>query len=150
MTVRRLAALGFLFASPCMARNCRWMNSATASDLLGGSARVAVTGSACSFTWKRGNLWKSIRIEVQPLPPKGIKPYLRRCAGAAAPVTGLGNEAFACRVKAKRGIVVERIAGRVRNRTFVVEASANERHTHADRLFDIAKQAAAQVAGNLF
>jgi hypothetical protein len=126
------------------------MNSATASDLLGGSARAAVTDHACGFAVQQADLSKSIRIEVRTLPAKGIEPYLRHCTGAATPIGGLGNQAFACRVKAKRGTVAERVAGSVRNQAFVVEVSTSDRHTDTKALAGIARKAAAQVAGNLF
>jgi hypothetical protein len=125
------------------------MNSATASDLLGGSTRAVITNNACTFTVRQPASFKSIRIQVEALPTAGMKLFERHCIDPM-PVSGLGNEAFACRVKTKKRTVVERLAGRVRNQAFVVEVSSNAPHAEAARLLDIAKQTAGQVAGNLF
>ncbi|HEX7359898.1 MAG TPA: hypothetical protein VF283_05350 [Bryobacteraceae bacterium] len=149
MSMRILATLLF-FACSCLAHDCPWMNTATASDLLGGSVTAAATKNTCSFTLQQSGAVKSIHIRVRPLPIMGIRKYRKRCRNTAIPVNGLGNEAFACRAKSPHKATVERLAGRVRQHAFIVDVSTSKPHANRTKLIYIAKETAGQVAGNLF
>lgn len=147
--MRILLALLF-FACSCLAHDCPWMNTATASDLLGGSVTAAATKNACSFTLQQSGAVKVIHIRVRPLPVMGIQKYRKRCRNTAIPVNGLGNEAFACQAKSQHKKTVERLAGRVREQSFVVDVSTSKPNANRTKLIHIAKETAGQVAGNLF
>lgn len=90
-----------------------------------------------------------IRQARQALPAAGIQVSRSRSNGTAIPLCGLANEAFACRVKAKHKTRMERVAGRVRKRAFIVDVSTDQRQSRAELLL-IAKEGAGQVAGDLF
>jgi hypothetical protein len=139
---RSILALAALLPLAAAAQSCPWMNSATASELLGDPLQSSTTEQSCRFISNSSKAHRQIRIEV------GSRERMR-CSGPKTAISGLGNEALACESK-KRGIIAERVWGRVRNRYFAVEVLASTKGASAGDLLDIAKRVAAQVAGNLF
>ena len=90
--------------------SCPWLNRATAAGFLGGP----VTQVACSFT--RGSV--ELRIETA----RDFESYAASCRSDAVPLKAIGTEALAC-----RGEFGEQVAVRVRDRTFLVRISTNDR-----------------------
>lgn len=160
-----IAVGGFLsmLAVPCHAQSiCPWLNTATASGVLGGAARVEVrnpgTGTAsCVFQLQNGAPTDTLRIAVirteQPENAgKAIKSYEVSCTSSGTPLKGVGNEALLCvsNTKTSRG---ELVVGRVRDNIFTVAISVGSGDDSAstqNALAEKAESIAKQVAGSLF
>jgi hypothetical protein len=69
-------------------------------------------------------------------PAKDFARYIKKCGKKAAPIEGLGNQAFAC----SHGTIV----GRVRDDAFEIRVTA------PNDAAEVARKAAEQVAGALF
>jgi hypothetical protein len=133
--MRCLVFLMFI-AAACRAEDtCPLLNGATAAGVLGGEVTSHVSGDTCVFTHDSSEL----RIEVKTV----SLPYKPECAPNPAPVKAIGNEAVAC-----DGDRSEQIAGRVRDRAFLVRLTSNQAARAALR--EKARSVAEQVAGILF
>lgn len=113
---------------------CPWIGEPTAAGLLGGPVQVKTTNESCEFSRPR----HALRIEVHRMndPKKEFAGYVKRCGRKAAPIKGLGNEAFAC----SNGTIV----GRVRDAAFEIRVKA------PNDAGEVARKAAEQVSGALF
>jgi hypothetical protein len=113
---------------------CPWIAEPTAAGLLGGPVQSRTTSKSCDFSRPQHTL----RVEVIRMddPNKEFARYLKRCGKRAAPIKGVGNEAFACSD--------EKIVGRVRDMAFEIRVTAP-----SDAAV-VAQKAAEQVAGALF
>lgn len=158
-----VAACLTLLCNPCSAQSiCPWLNTATASGVLGGTPTVQVdnpsSGSGtCLFQRQNETHTDILRIAVISAEPmekaqKEMKAYETSCTSSEAPLRGVGNEAILCisNTKASRG---QLIVGRVRNNVFAVAISTGTgniskvtQDTLAQRVEEIAKQ----IAGSLF
>lgn len=119
---------------------CPYLNDATASGILAGDAAASVSGDTCLFTHGASEL----RIQVQSV----TLPYKPGCGPSPASVKAIGNEAYACSADAKDGTPAEQIAGRVRDRAFVVRLAS--RGIPRAALREKVHLVAEQVAGILF
>ncbi len=121
------------------------MNAATAAGILDGAVELTVTNpTACEFVHRKSPAC-ALRIEVGPRIPVGDE-----CVSHATPLKGIGNEATACAEEGKDGQRVERVVGRVRDQRFLIRVSTNDRSEAQGQIFEKARRAAEQVAGNLF
>lgn len=124
---------------------CPWMNAATAAGILEGAVEMTVsTPSTCEFVRQKPFV-SSLRIEVAtglPTPDK--------CSSNATLLKAIGNEAVACAEDGKDGLRIERVSGRVRDQHFIIRVSTTDASWAQASLFEEARRAAEQVAGNLF
>jgi hypothetical protein len=149
--MRRALALLLVPASFALAADCPWLNTATASGLLGGAAALHYDGASdagsgvCEFTREAGKAMIDLRIEINA-------GHASRASLLSDPrlhdvrkkeLRGIGNEAWS--VPASGG--GEWVIGRVRGTAFAIRArnSPDERAAEAAAL-----KAAELVAGNLF
>ncbi|MBV8807773.1 MAG: hypothetical protein JO033_03790 [Acidobacteriaceae bacterium] len=150
-----LASSTALFAAEQV---CPWINTATASGILGGDASAAIAhgktnpdDGVCTFTKSGKELTELLRVDVttstDPVPE--LARYRSQCSGPATDVKGIGNEAFVCKMQAQ-GLLVAQLATRVRNRVITVRATTNNQSAQPEMLIDRAQKAAAQVTGNIF
>ena len=121
-------------AGCCASETCPWLNAATASGVLGGDVTVRVTETSCVFKTQDK---KTLSIEV-----KAGASYLSKCGTHSTPVKAIGNEAVVC-----SGGDWAMVAGRVRDRGFLVRVNASETEVS---LREKAQKVAEQVAGILF
>src|SRR5579875_2468013 len=134
----RCLVLVLLIAAAGRAENvCLYLNTATASGVLGGPAASQVSGDTCVFTHDASEL----RIEVQSINLF----YKPNCGPNPTSVKAIGNEAYACSVDAKNGTAAEQVVGRVRDRAFLVRLSS--RRAPRAALREKARSVAEQVAG---
>lgn len=114
--------------------SCPWITEPTAAGLMGGPVQVKMGATFCEFSRPQ----HSLRIDVHRMnnPKKEFARYIKRCGNKAAPIKGLGNEAFAC--------TNGRIVGRVRDTAFEIRVNA------AADAAEVARKAAEHVAGALF
>lgn len=147
----RLLLIAALFASGaalCKAEEvCPWMNTATASGILGGDAVLKVETGVCTFTAVEHDSNEILRIDVRTVahPVPELDGLRQQCKGAVTEMKGIGNEAFVCRIGRDA-----QLAGRVRDRLFIIRASTNRQSEQPEILIDRVQKTAAQVAGNLF
>lgn len=132
---------------------CPWLDTATAAGILGGAVSTAVMDSkansdetTCTFIREEDAARQQILIRVRRI--TGGK-TLSRCR-SEVPLRGIGNEAFACESKRRGKALAEQIVGRVRDRAFLVQASARGSSIKPEVLRGQAQRAAGQVSGNLF
>ena len=158
-----MATCLILLCSPCSAQSiCPWLNTATASGVLGGTPTVQVDnpgGGSGTCLFRRQNETRTdiLRIAVISAEPmektqKEMKVYETNCTSSAAPLKAIGNEAILCisNTKASSG---QLIVGRVRNNVFAVTISTgtgNISKVIQDTLAQRAEEIARQVAGSLF
>ncbi len=136
---------------------CPWMNTATASGLLGGDVTVRVNHASknkedanCDFGRQQGTLIYQLGIQVETMAsPSAFGAFVAPCAAEGTRLKGIGNEAFACSL-GKYGQLSEQVVGRVRDRAFVVRASTNDPAAAQASFREKVTKAAEQVAGNLF
>lgn len=136
---------------------CPWINKATAGGLLGVHGELhaissTVTGNSCLFEVNGNQGMESLRIHVSALPQGAslARLYEKDCASAPVWLSGLGNEAFACRVRSHARLS-ERVAGRVRDQVFEIELVRGATGANAAKnLQGLATSAAGQVVGNLY
>jgi len=122
-----------LAAAAAGAQTCPWMNAETAAGILGQPVQPK---SVCDFR----SATASLRIEMGAT---------HSCGARATLLKGIGNEAVACNEE-RHGQRLEFLAGRVRDRTFVVEISTKDRSATPAALLEKVRRAAEQVAGGLF
>ncbi len=156
-----LAALAglALFPSPMFCiESCTWINSATASGILGGPVEATVTHSGknkedgtCEFTRSNGATTSLIYIEVLTGNQSGsLEKYRAQCMSPATSIQDFGNEAMACAVRRHGGNVSDQIFGHVRDRAFLVRIVTSDKSADPALLREEARSAAGQVVGNLF
>ena len=138
---------------------CPYLNSATASGVLGGPVTLALTratnnkeDATCEYTRKDNALTYSMRIEVVTLADKqtNFAVYLAQCGRNPTSLRGIGNEAVVCALPKKDGQESEQVISRVRDRAFLVRISSTDPSAKHTSLRDQARNVAEQVAGNLF
>jgi hypothetical protein len=103
------------------ANNCAWLNEATASGFLGGSATGTFTeaGSgqpaACSFVNQDAGGTRTLRITVELDPDAHARmgTVAASCGADAAPLKAIGNEALVCAADDHKVSQGERVVGRV-------------------------------------
>ena len=126
---------------------CPWLNSATASGVLGGSVTTTLSqSSTCEFI-RKGPVTYTLRIEVSNTPD--FKSWLTQCGPKATPVRGIGNQAVACDLTGDSQVSAQ-ILSRVRDRAFLVRVTASKSSAPLQPLRDQARSVADQVSGNLF
>jgi len=146
-------------AARAAAQPCPWLNAATAAGILQGSVTVTVSYSnqddvdaVCEFTHKADHAARTLRIEVDTMKDLAhdFPQYLAKCGQTAKPLRAIGNEAVACSVPRKNGLVAEQVVSRVRDRAFVINVASNDPPSERDAIREKARQIAEQVAGFLF
>lgn len=152
-----------LLAINCNAQSpCPWLNAATASGVLGGSASTEVNNTGantgvCVFRFQDGTQTNTLRISVIKADKpenagKEMLPYESKCTTPGQPQKGVGNEAILCASDTDKSIG-ELVVGRVRDNIFTVAIYAgagNQPATAKDALAENAGEIAKQVAGILF
>jgi hypothetical protein len=159
-----IAAVAFsLLSVSCGAQsNCPWLNAATASGVLEGSATTEVNtadGSTgvCVFRLRGEARSNSLRVSVikankPETAGKEMLPYESKCTASGLPLRGVGNEAILCASDTDKSSG-ELVVGRVRDNIFTVAiyaGTANDPAMTKDALADRAQEIAKQVAGILF
>jgi hypothetical protein len=133
-------ALLLMAAASRAEQPCPWLNAATAAGVLGGDVKSQISEDSCTFTHDSSQL----RIELRPISP----PYKLDCGPNATPLNAIGNEAISCSLHGNNGRMVEKIAGRVRDRAFFIRMTSTD--IARDAIRDKARLVAEQVAGILF
>lgn len=149
--MRWALALLLMAAPAAFAADCPWLNTATASGLLGGPATVHYDGApeagsgVCEFTRAAGKAVIDLRIEVNAghASRASLLADARLQAVHKKELRGIGNEAWS--VPASGG--GEWVIGRVRGTAFAVRA---RRGTDEKAAEAAALKAGELVAGNLF
>ena len=161
-TVSLLVLLGAaLLPVAAAAENCPWINTATASGLIGADATGAYTPAAagqpavCTFTEinSRSPRTLQIRVETTPDAHARLMALDSSCADAASPLPAIGNEAVTCVAADHKDKPAERALGRVRNQVFTITLTSSGKQDDVltrDELKMRIDTAAEQVAGNLF
>ncbi|HEX4022156.1 MAG TPA: hypothetical protein VHX63_13500 [Acidobacteriaceae bacterium] len=136
-----------------------WINIATATGLLNGPVSLqmhdtAGNGDACLFSYQHEVTMRDLRIAVRDMKDrdKDMKVYESQCRSRIAPLKGIGDEAVLCGVDS-RSLHGEQVIGWVRDKIFVVRVDTNagkDPYMTRDMLQEKVKNAAEQVAGNLF
>ena len=148
-----------LLACPTFStESCPWINSATASGILGGPVEVIFTHSTrnkddgtCEFRCRKGALTSAMHIEVATAErPGNLAKFLARCNSKPSPIQDFGNEATACSGGHRGGKESELIVGHVRGRIFVIAVMTTGKSVSSSSLREQARSAAGQVVGNLF
>jgi hypothetical protein len=143
------------------ANNCAWLNEATASGLLGGDAVGESTAPAagqpatCTFTQNDAGVKRTLRItvEVTPNAHARVSEITQGCGADLSPLKAIGNEATACAADDRKGMMGERVIGRVRDQVFTITIGStlkNDPVLTREALKSRIYTAAEQVAGNLF
>jgi len=142
------------------ANNCAWLNEATASGLLGGSAVGEVTEAAgqptiCEFTQMDASAKRTLRISVEVVtdPHERVGVLEKGCGGNPTPLKAIGNEAASCALSDRKIAVGKQVIGRVRDQVFIITIAStlkNDPVLQGDALDSKIYTAAEQVAGNLF
>ncbi len=136
---------------------CPWINTATASGILGGDVTAVIEheklnpeDGVCSFAKAAKAPLEALRIDVRTTrdPMAALARYRSQCSGPVMEVKGIGNEAFVCRLPAQD--LIEQLATRVRNRVITVRATTNAQSGQPEMLIDRTQKAATQVTGNIF
>jgi hypothetical protein len=147
-------SLFFVALAGRAAESCPWMNAGTAGGLLDTTVEATVMhpqgnkeDASCNFVSLKG-LARELRIEVRTT--KATPKELEQCTAKPVALKAIGNEASACSVESKNGGLIEQVAGRVRNRVFVIRIYANATWSTAAALREKSRSAAETVAGNLF
>lgn len=137
---------------------CPWINKATAAGSQDVSIQLEVqtlaASSSCLFRYDENGTAYQLQITVRDAAkkPAPVARYESQCVSKMAHLNGIGNEAVMCRVKSGSSLM-EQVVGRVRDRVFVVHASADSMKNEAITKRTVrnrAQIAAEQVAGNLF
>lgn len=148
-------------AARAMAANhCAWLNEATASGLLGGDAVGDTSAAAgqptvCTFTQMTDGVKRTLRITVEVAPDAHdrVAALMLGCVTDGFPLKAIGNEAAACTADDRKGVMGERVVGRVRDQVFTITLSSslkNDPVLTREALKSRIYTAAEQVAGNLF
>lgn len=118
--------------------------------MLGGavSAVIKLTPSnqgSCSFTLQQGATTYVLEVVVEITPRTA-------CPPASSKLSGIGNEAVACRLQRSPNEAVEVVSSRVRTQYFTISLATHRTSNQPIPLNnqkDIVERAAEQVAGNL-
>jgi hypothetical protein len=159
-----LALAGICLAAPslCHAKNdCPWLNEATASGFLGGSAlgdfTAAATGkpAVCTFVEQEANFTRTltITVEIAADAHARMSEVAQICGAGASTLKAIGNEALVCPANDRKAGMGERVVGRVRDQVFTVTIGTtlkDDQEMTRDALIAKIGTAAEQVAGNLF
>jgi len=138
----RLLLLLCAGAALCSAEQaCPWMNEATASGILGGSAKATAKKGDCEFAAAEGKL--RIDVAVTPEATQHFASLKVKCGADAKELPAIGNEAVACLAHGS-----ERVIGRVRDQVFII--TLRMKGAEPEALFDKSRFAAEQVSGILF
>jgi hypothetical protein len=141
------------------AEMCPWLNAATAGGVLGGAVNMTVVrrdsnkdDANCDFVRKQGAAMYELRIEVQTMGEavKEFASYRAQCGSDAGSLKAIGNEAVTCSLDDKHGHRSAQVVSRVRDRAFLISVSATDSSMTTVSLSQKARDAAEQVAGNLF
>ena len=130
---------------------CPWLTQGTAAAMLGGDVSPAIRltppgQGSCVFSLQQGAAMYSLEVIVEST---------RRttCPPASPKLSGIGNEAVACRLQRSPNETVDMVSSRVRTLYFTVslkvQGTANPL-IQLNKQRDIVERAAEQVAGNLF
>jgi hypothetical protein len=152
-----------LMCVPCGAQStCPWLNAATASGVLGGSATTEVNSTVastgvCVFRFQDEAQNNTLRISVIKAERpenagKEMMPYESKCTASGLPLKGVGNETILCASDSAKSSG-ELVVGRVRDNIFTVvinDATVDNPAATKDDLEDKAEEIAKQVAGILF
>ncbi|HZU27324.1 MAG TPA: hypothetical protein VFA04_17485 [Bryobacteraceae bacterium] len=141
VTASALARLFLLCTVPLLshaADRCPWINTATASGLLGSDVTARLTDTSCTFQSPQAEL----KIEVT------TKPSTVPCP-TGTPLKAIGNEARLCDGSDHDGRWAL-VAGRVRDQFFTVRISSADAAAQTADLREKARKAAEQIAGILF
>jgi hypothetical protein len=152
-----------LLSGLCSAQTtCQWLNPATASGVLGGSATMEVNNTGintglCVFRFQDDAQNNTLRISVIKAERpenagKEMMPYESKCTSSGQSLKGVGNEAILCASDTAKWSG-ELVVGRVRDNIFTVAINASSGDNPAatkDDLEDRAQEIAKQVAGILF
>ena len=146
----------------CHAKNnCAWINEATAGGLLGGASVGAFTAAdaaqpaICVFTYEDAGIKRILRVTVEVVADSHARlmTLAQTCGKDAVPVKAIGNEAIVCAADERKGVLGERIVGRVRDQVFTITLSSTVKDDPLltrDALETRTYTAAEQVSGNLF
>jgi hypothetical protein len=142
----------FLPAAVRAATNCPWYTQGSAEKIFGGSVAAAIQVSdsgegSCTFTRQQGTTNDVLKVVIQSAAPPTT------CPADSAKLKGVGNEAVFCTLAGPHDQTTYMVVSRVRDLHFTISiATHHEKSTGPDAAhFDEAvKQAAEQVAGNLF
>jgi hypothetical protein len=146
-----LLLFSVLFAGALRAEPvCPWLTQGSAAALLGGavSAVIKLTPSnqgSCSFTLQQGATTYVLEVVVESTPRTA-------CPPASPKLSGIGNEAVACRLQRSPNEAVEVVSGRVRTLYFTISLTTQGTSNPTlplNKPKDIVERAAEQVAGNL-
>jgi hypothetical protein len=128
--------------------------------LLGGDAvgeSSASTGqpAVCTFTQAADGVKRTLRITVEVTPDAHMRvgAISQGCGADASPLKAIGNEAIACAADDRKGMMGERVVGRVRDQLFTITIGSslkNDPVLTREALKSSIYTAAEQVAGNLF
>ena len=143
----------FLMAAADAPADCTWINTATASGILGGAStytsleRGGAGPKVCEWTRGDGSLRSTLRVEIIMLGsrPSAYADLQARCPAPVTRLKTLGNEAVRCGNAQSQTIV-----GRVRDQGFVITISNGDATLTADLLAAKVRRAADQVVGNLY
>lgn len=153
MKARSVALLSFAFFSAGALRaelSCPWLTQGTAASMLGGDVDAVIKlippeQGSCAFSLQQGAATYSLKIVVERTPHVA-------CPPASPRLTGIGNEAVACRLQRAPNETSEVVSSRVRGLfltiSFTILGPASP-SLPLDKQRDIAQRAAEQVAGNL-
>jgi hypothetical protein len=130
----------FLPALAAAQARCRWLNTATAGGVLGGTVEVTVTPTRCEFV--RQGITLTIEVTSANAPAA-------HCGPGAESLKAIGNQSVACEYEGKPGWTGEQVVGTVRDQAFLVRMTTSE-PSLAKTLREKARKIAEQVAGILF
>ncbi|HVZ83607.1 MAG TPA: hypothetical protein VG893_08020 [Terracidiphilus sp.] len=140
---------------------CPWLNDATASGLLGGTAVGVYTSAAqgqpavCVFMQQTVAGARMLRLTVETVvePHMQLMKAARVCGTHAVPLPAIGNEAVVCTEWSGKKGNGEIALGRVRDQLFRIALTSSLRRDSelsGKNLRMHLSSAAEQVAGNLF
>jgi hypothetical protein len=110
-----------------------------------------VDDSDCAFH-RQAPVVGELRIQVRTMsePSKAFVAYSARCGARGTPLKAIGNEAMVCDLNKRSRRLSEQVVGRVRDRLFVIDLSAEDPSITQSVLREKALTTAEIVAGNLF
>jgi hypothetical protein len=155
-----LLVAGFVLTQMCKADAiCPWMTAATAGGVLETAVGVVVThpgsikeDATCDFTARSGSATRELRVEVLTVSGSGagLESYIEKCNSKPVALNAIGNEAMSCSIDAENGQHAEQVAGRVRDRVFLIMVRTADASPGQSVLREKARGVAELVAGNLF
>jgi hypothetical protein len=129
---------------------CPWLTQGSAAAMLGGNVSAVIklmpsNQGSCSFTLQQGatTYVLEVVVEITPSTP---------CPPASSKLSGIGNEAVACRLQRSPNEAAEVVSSRVRTLYFTVSLTIRGTTNPIlplNKPKDIVERAAEQVAGNL-